>query len=399
MQNTTDFVMSTIRAAHNLTIEFDLTTWRLVNGSRLPDHPETALALVEAHATEIICLPAFAHARQLYAERLAPPDVARVVVGWAAETRNWHLGLLMAARPETGYKTQWCSLAIWPSSAASDFAEPARQAGQSLAQLINRPFFLVPPPSEQRTRLTEETIPLMPTRRLEPAAIELPTPQIELRQPPFEFENTQMLSVPRGYVWQKRAQWIVAAGGRAIGLLVLAGAFLVLGFGTETADLAAVNPGWLPFLGMVVAVLLFGLSLQTFGQFLNVTDVILDTTMQEVRCQNRLLGRVRWRLPFESVEYVLLSHTPAQPQGRKGSDGSMKIALEGWLHLYDGEKFWPVAELGRVEGASMDWTNVRASQKKRGRRPISLTEYDTPAHHAALRTARIIHTEIWLDIR
>jgi hypothetical protein len=200
-------------------------------------------------------------------------------------------------------------------------------------------------------------------------------------------------------VWQKRTQWVIGSAVRAVGMLALAGGFLVLGIGTETADLAAVNPGWLPLLGLGVAALLIVLALQTLWQFLNVTDVILDTTQQEVRCQSRLLGRVRWRVPFTSVEYVLLSHTPAQAQGRKTPDSPMRIALEGWLHLYDGEQFWPVAELGRVEGESAEWAAVRSSQKQHGRRAINLAEYNTPAHHAALRTARIVHTENWLDIR
>jgi hypothetical protein len=75
--------METIHAAHNLTIEFSPTTWRLVNGSRLPDQPNTRLALIEAQSLGLACAPAFARTRQLLSDRLAPADVARIVVGWA----------------------------------------------------------------------------------------------------------------------------------------------------------------------------------------------------------------------------------------------------------------------------------------------------------------------------
>ncbi len=113
MQNPTE----TIRAAHNLTIELGLASWRLVNGTADPNRPGVQIALVEARADSIICSPAFTRARQLPNDgQLLPADVARVVVGWAPESQNWHLGLWMAARPDSGFKPRWCGLASWPSS-------------------------------------------------------------------------------------------------------------------------------------------------------------------------------------------------------------------------------------------------------------------------------------------
>ncbi len=73
------------------------------------------VALIDASATQILCEPAFAEHRDLAHTALSPNDVARVVVGWAPESRSWHLGLLLAAQPDSDYKPRWCGLASWPS--------------------------------------------------------------------------------------------------------------------------------------------------------------------------------------------------------------------------------------------------------------------------------------------
>lgn len=391
--------METIHAAHSLSIEFTPTTWRLVNGSRLPDQPEVSPALLEATPTSISCFPAFARARQLPSSQLTPVDIARVVVGWAPESHNWHLGLLLAARPETGYQTNWCGLATWPSGPAPESVDQATQAGKSLAQLLDRPFYLVPPPIEQRAPSIGDTQPYQTTTRLEVPKIVEPIPQIEPKQPPFTFEQMALLPMSRGYVWQKRSSWILGTAGRVLGLILMAGVFLFLGIGSQTAGLAPVTPGWLPWLGIGVAIVLFFMGLSAFGTLLGVSDILIDSTMNEIRCQSRLGGRVQWRVPFESILYVLISQTPAHSQGRKKQDGSAPMIQDVWLHVYDGNKFWQIAELKNVEGISHRWDSVRASQKRHGYRRVDLSDYDTPAHHAVRLMEKVMQTESWLDIK
>ena len=91
----------TIHAAHNLSIEHNSRVWRLYNGTRADGDPNTRVALIDANANQILCEPTFAHHRDLAHTALSPSDVARVVVGWAPESRSWHLGLLLAAQPDT----------------------------------------------------------------------------------------------------------------------------------------------------------------------------------------------------------------------------------------------------------------------------------------------------------
>lgn len=390
--------MELIQAAHNLTIELGPTTWMLFNGSQLPEQPDTLIALFTARTNEIRCSPAFARARQLPGEgRLEPVDVARVVVGWAPESRNWHLGLLLAARPETNFTMRWCGLASWPSSAPGDHSTQARLAGQALARVISRPFHMVPPPPEPPNPLLE-TQPVEITTPMMAVGVQAPEPVVETPAPPFVFEDWSMEVVPRGVVWQRGGKWLVSTGLRALIFGVMAVLFMILGFGSQGSGLAAVNPAWLPWVGVAVGVMMAISAVRHLWLFLTVTDTLIDVNAREVRCQSRFTAKPRWQIPFDAVAYVLVSQTPARSIGRKASPRHTEQDV--WLHIYDGDRFWPVAgRLEGVQGRCHDWDTVRSLQKKRGRRQLRLAHYDTPAHHAAEQMAETIGCGIWLDIR
>lgn len=378
--------VATIPAAHNLAIEIGPDTWRLVNGTR----SSASGALVEATAQGISYSPAFARARRLPPDgKIAPLDIARVVIGWAPETQSWHLGLLLAV-PDSGHKPwRWCGLASWSGTQTEHEAE-ARQAAQALARLLDRPLHVVTPPRPTAPQVAPRpaALPAVPVRA-EPS----------LRTLPLHFGEWSFAAHKRGVIWRRRAGWIVGATVRALGLLVMALVFLFLGVGTLTSGLAQVNPTWLPWLGLVVALALILAALHTFWQVVSVTDVIVDVARREVRARRRFSGTTRWRVPFDRVAYILLSQTTPRPQGRKGKDGPMRVMQDIWIHLADGERFWPVVALGQVEGTSAQWDDVRARLKQAGRRRLRLAELDTPAHHAAIHMARALGTPLWWDIR
>jgi hypothetical protein len=389
-------MLETIQAAHNLTIQLDSNVWRLFNGAQPPGE---MIALLEAHPDGIHCAPVFVRVRQVPGDgNLTPADVARVVVGWAPESRNWHLGLMLAARPETNFQSRWCGLASWPSGEAGEYIEPAKRAGQSLARLIDRPFHLVPPAEPVRIAL-DETQPLQATVRIDTIQAEAPAIDIPLQTPPFVFEEWTMAAAPRGLIWRRRALWLVQAAGREIGYVILIVLFLILGIGTETSGLAAVAPSWLPWLGIAVAGMLAVITLVNSVSLLSTSDVLIDTRAREVRCQHRFTGIARWRLPFDSIAYVLVSQTPAHAEGRKHADDPMNTVQDVWVHLYDGSRFWPVVGLERVEGRCHQWDEARAALKTPGRRHLKLAHYDTPAHHAAQVMAQALKVDVWLDVR
>ena len=376
----------TIPAAHDLRIELGPRSWRLLNGTNdvQPD------ALVVADEGGLTCATAFAQSRHFPTDRLVPADVARVVVGWAPESHNWHLGLLLA-----GDAPRWCSLANWPSGHATEHMTQARLAGQSLARILDRPFHLVPA-TNQPVVPAQDTQPLQPTERM--AAQDLAR-DINVKLPPFEFDDWVMIHVPGKLIWRHRDRWVWANLVRGVVLLGVVVVFILLGVGAQTSGLAAVNPSWLPLVGIIVAIVLAFNALYSLWAVATMTDVVFDVGKREVRCQRRWVGGPKWQLSFDDVEYVLVSQTPARSQGRSRPDLPMRTGQEVWLHLYDGQRFWEVVALERVEGQSQDWDRVRHSQREKGRRRLRLRDYDTSAHHAARVMADTLTTHVWLDIR
>ncbi len=397
------YVTDAINAAHNLTIEIGPEVWRLVNGAfPLSQESGMFLALVEARSDGLTYAPAFARARQLPPQGwLAPSGVARVVVGWAPEYQSWHLGLLLAGSAESAEGLRWCGLASWPQGEAAEHEGDARHAAQALARLLDRPLHVVAPPKPAPIPMppapaaaTRPLVVAAPAAPLAPAPAETP-----LREPPFTFEAWAFVAREARWVWKRRAQWVLGSLLRAVGLAVLAVVFVLLGIGTLNSGLADVNPSWLPALGLAVAVALLVAALRAFWGVITTTDVVMDVQKREVRARSRFTGSTRWRLPFDQVSYVLLTQTVPRPQGRKGKDGAMRVAQDVWVHLAEGDRFRQVVELGRVEGVSRQWDVARAALKQPGRRRIRLADLDSPAHQAALHMARVLETDVWLDVR
>lgn len=398
----------TIHAAHNLSIEHNDRIWRLYNGTRADSDPTVRVALLDASATQILCEPVFAKNRDLAHTALSPSDVARVVVGWAPESRSWHLGLLLAAQPDSDYKPRWCGLASWPSGEPYAYLGDAQDAGQTLAQIINRPFYLIPA-KDTRPPVTGDTQPLEITHPMDapepapvakPAVHAAPRPEpITLQAPPYVFETWVLEPSHNGFVLKRRPLWLVGTIARIAGFGLLMLVYLVLGIGTQISGLASVDPGWLPWLGLAVAIVLSALVLRQAWKLLSITDMIVDTSKREVRMRQRFTGITRWRLPFEKVAYVLVSQTPARPQGFRRQSTRTAIIQDAWLHLSDGTRFYPVVAVEEVDGISHQWDHTRQRQKTAGRRKLSLSHYDTPLHHAAQSLANTLQTALWLDIR
>ena len=224
-----------------------------------------------------------------------------------------------------------------------------------------------------------ETQPIGITEQMAPA--EAFSPDIAPQDPPFKFENWELIAVPGGLVWQRRGRWVVAMAFRAAALIALALLFVIMSVGSQVSGLAGVNPDWLPWVGLGVAVVMAITAVRNFTDLLNITNILMDTTRREVRCQGRFSTRVKWSLAFDSVDFVLLSQTAPRPLGKARDDGAMRTAQDVWLYLYDGDQFWPVVTLGRVDGKSHTWEYPRPAEATRP--PCCAWPITTPAHHAA----------------
>lgn len=387
--------MELIHAANNLTIELGPTSWRLFNGQVSPEQPDQPAPLVEVQGSTIRYTPGFGQARRLPTDGALPAQaVARVIVGWAPESQSWHLGLLLAPKPETGGKPRWCGLATWPNAPAASHLVQAKLAGQSLARIIDRPFHLIAAPDSAAVPRTE-TQPLQRTLPITPGLTPI-TPAIPVKPPPFTFEDWTLIAAASGLVWKRRTRWKVAAAVRVVLFLVVGGLFLVMGVGTQTRGFAMVEPRWLSPAGLVLGVFMIGLAIYHAWKLATARTIVFDPQARVVRSRRSLISKTEWELPFDTVAYVLVSQTAPRAQGHVRSDQPVQIAQDAWLHLYDGARFYPLGALGRVEGETRLWPAVSQAS---GRDALQLAAYDTPAHHAAQTIADLLGCRASVDTR
>jgi hypothetical protein len=131
---------------------------------------------------------------------------------------------------------------------------------------------------------------------------------------------------------------------------------------------------------------------------LSASAVVVDTLDRTIYNKGLVLPFINWRLTFDNLEYLLISQTPPQPQGRRRRTDPMGIAQEIWIHAFDGKNFFLIADLDTVEGKSWVWDAVRKHSHSHVRRGLQLAQYDTSAHHAALQIAEQIGVPIYLDL-
>ncbi len=400
--------MQIVPAANNLNIEFGPDTWRLVNTEL-----STPTTLLEATPEGMVTHPVFRAARSLPGATVAPAQIMRVMLGWAPESQAWRLGMLLVDVPASTFDTtqmQWCELAAWPDAIFTHQIDEVRLSGQALARLINRPFQFVERPGESRVPIfspsaasppaTSATdidngteIPDNPETEEEPVL-----PEIELLNPPIRFSDWRFTRISSGLRWQRVRTWWAINIGRLTLFVVLGVLFFVLSIGSQTRGLAQVEPADLPDIGLLIGGVMILSLLHTLWQLLSATAVVIDQFQREVYGQGLIFRFIHWRVPFDHIEYVLISQSPPNAQGRRRREDPMRIAQDVWIHVYDGTEFHEVVNLGNVEGLSWTWDLVRTHGHAHVRRRLQLVQYDTPAHHAAQQIANLIDVPVYLDL-
>lgn len=410
--------MEAIPAAHNLKIEFSADSWRLISTEL-----QSPVPLVDASPEGMITHPVFRAARALSSATISPAQVGRIILGWAPENNAWRLGILLidgAAGIQDTVSMQWCELAAWPKDTYNTDIETLRFAGQSLARLMGRPFQLVGPSTPSRVPVFQAELssdgdndtgastkpdadtPLSPARpkppTVEATPVAVDVPEINLRPLPILLAEWHLHRTAVGMVWQRPRSWWAINLVRLAALLLATILFFVLSIGSLTRGLAAVDPSWLPMLGIIVGLLLMTAMGRSIWHLLNAQQVWIDGRQRIIYEQGSLLPLVRWRISFDAIEYLLVTQESPRPQGRRRASDPMRIAQDVWLHAYDGQRFYLLAQMHDVEGRSFDWETVRTHGRTKTRRALQLAEYDTPAHHAAQQIAAIIEVPVYMDL-
>lgn len=411
----------TISAANDLLVEYDADRWALL----LPSAP--AIPIVEANAQALRYASAFGIARRLGSlGGLRPDQVSMVVVGYSSEDRNWHLGLMLDAALAQGRGGRWCELAQWPDDEETD----AETAGRKLSAVIGRPFRLVTPQAPMGTTAVMSAAPVAPapaatngnmssyapsptpampspdyqfgevTRPLPPqtSVYETPAqpaqpaaPETPVQPLPLTFGEWTAQEILGGMQWTRTKKWRNDQIVRGLFFCVLAPIFAYLSIGALATNFAAVQPLWLPWAGVALALVMLLIGLSSFAAIWRSPITTVDRRIQMLR-QTRRGSKKVVQSPFEGLEYVLVSHSITRQQPI--DDHLLLAILDVWVHVYSPRRgFLLVCSTDNVEAQLLRRSDYST------RHALSLRDTDSLAHHAALHLAQDIGIPAYVEER
>jgi hypothetical protein len=276
--------MDRISAADNLTIEMQTDRWRLlVNGDR------EERTVVEAQPGKPLrYIPGFGKSRRLPDNGTLPVEhIQRVVVGWSNQDESWHLGLVLGAELAQARGSRWCEVARWPDPEVNIYNELASRAGEALAQAVTRPFYLVP------AQVEEKSAPANAASR--------PLPELPLTLPVWTFSRSgDQLQLVRS-----RSQSL-AAIRRILWYTLWTIIYIVLVVTSFTAGIAPAKPDFLPYLGIVSAVMLVVLIISNIYHLLvDPNRIVIDPATRTIKA---LRGRrTHWSFSADKLQSVYVT--------------------------------------------------------------------------------------------
>ena len=395
-------------------------SWQLsvrIAASAENDKQSELTVIVEASAAGLGYQSNFARARNLPDNLLAANLIETIVVGWERKDGCWYLGLLLIADLADARGSRWCGLARWSDPTGLLEFQSAEIAGRALADTLRRPFRLV---TEQlrtdssavdadenddlaydsdgrlRSDLASDTAQpdtlsgddeLLATHKLT---------GIVQSDPPILMGDWVLAENENGLIWKRSRSWRSGMMVRVTFFLGLALLFVVLSIGGLSSIFAPVQPDWLPLVGLVVAAVLAINAILHLVRLFNAEKVEFDQRLQMVRWQHPSKGVIR-QVPFEKVQYILISHTVLRAEPLKGTTPSaafVQLNLEIWLHV--ARDIGDFVEFGHV--APVDGRGVHHTERQ-PRQPLDLSEIDTPVHHAAQLIATAVNVPSFVEQR
>lgn len=364
--------MELIPISDLLSVEMSPDSWRIVQdqaeGRRLA-------AQITVDSSEIVLADGAS---------IATAQVTEVVLGWVPDQDAWQLGVFVRESDSLS----WYEFAKWHDRSA------ARRAGSALSRLINRPFRFVGGDVAQSNEISQDTQPSLGTAPLKPVITR------DLRPLPISMGDWILRPSAEGMVWQLTGMWQFRHVLRVVFFIVASAIFVLLGVGSLNSGLADVSPEFLPWVAFVVALILLYSAGENLWILIMRRQIVVDEGHHEIRCERALTHLVSWRVPYDEVDYLLVSQEAANPQGRRSRKDPMRIAQDAWVHVFtQDETFRLLAEVSEVEGESWEWEAVRRRDASSERLKLDLAEYDTPLHHAVMQTAKRLSVPAYVDIR
>jgi hypothetical protein len=360
--------MSRISAGGNLSIDIQPTSWRLLaNGA------DAERALVEAAMSEPLrYVPSFGATRRLPDTGILPTKyIQRVVLGWSHDDEAWHLGFLLEPDLAAPRGSRWCEIAYWPDPDGTMFLTAAREAGESLARAMARPFYLVPMQQGARTApAAPAPMPPLP-HQLEAWAINRnQAGQIEITTPPQS-----------GTTRVRRGLWY--------GLLSII--YFALSGLTLSSGIALPRPEFLPYIGLAAAVILLIAAVRaliTRGG--GVERIVVHPEAKVIRgIRDR---KDVWRYEADELRAVYVTQQVEKPR----RNGRQNIAYgELNLQLADGS-FQHILQQGAIEIESADENEGKPAEDAQ---PLTNRDARTGLQALALHVAQMLGVPCVYDQR
>ncbi len=327
--------MSEISAADNLSIEIQPQHWRLISNGF-----ETAQVIAEAASGQPLRFShTFATKRRLPATGILPSDqVQQVVIGWSQQDEAWHLGLVLSPELAEVRGSRWCELARWPDPDANLFLGLAKDAGQYLAQVLQRPLNIIHPQPNQ------QSAPPPPKKPL-PLSLGL-----------WRFEETA-----EGYQFKLSSRWKIGRLTRAAWYLFWAAIYFIISIATLTRGLALPNagtmlpnPAILPYLGIASGVLLVLFALYQVYVAITQTDtIIIDPQAQLIFARRG--RREHWRLAGAEVQSVYVTQVlDRDPKKHIAHHTEINLQGENGRFIYIAHHDQPVTVAPLPEGLALE---------------------------------------------
>jgi len=252
-------------------------------------------------------------------------DLGQVVLGRSNETSSWQLGLTLSPELSLARSSRWFELLRFTNPDADAHEGTAAQLGAALADTLGIPFSSTSPVTMEPE---PEPIPL------EPLPLDLGLWRLE--------EAPQMHGGDGELRLIREKRWLRAKQRQIAWYCVLTLVYLWVSIATLTSELGLPiagtlihNPAWLPYLGIVVAVLL----LLAIGRLLLIilrhpNTIVINQYEKTVSASRG--DRPLWKVNAGGVQSIYVSEV-VKKRGRRPTVLHGEINL----HLLDG-RFMPI---------------------------------------------------------
>ena len=252
-------------------------------------------------------------------------DLGQVVLGWSNETSSWQLGLTLSPELALARSSRWFELLRFTNPDADAHEGAAAQLGAALADTLGIPFSSTSPLTMEPE---PEPIPL------EPLPLDLGLWRLEEASQKHGGDGELRLIREKRWLRAKQRQ-IAWYGVLTLVYLWVSIATLTSELGLPIAGTLIPNPAWLPYLGIVVAVLLLLAIGRLLLIILRQPNAIVINQYEKTVSASRG-DRQLWKVNAGGVQSIYASEL-VKKRGRKPTILHGEINL----HLLDG-RFKPI---------------------------------------------------------